>query len=200
MKTSTPEDIPLRGGALCLDFANSVDWMRDGEHAAPEHTDVLREPEMLTRWGRRLGLVADTAPPSAAAELEAARELREAVYAIFAAIAGDRSPAPADRETLASTHASAAARAELVPAGETWRLTCPPGEPAAVRFAVARDALELLGDENRLRRVSRCPGRDCGWLFVNASGRRRWCAMDACGSREKMRRLYARRRAAVQGA
>ncbi|MGZ8647712.1 MAG: CGNR zinc finger domain-containing protein [Solirubrobacteraceae bacterium] len=197
MKTSFPEDIQLRGGALCLDFANSVDWSQSGEHVAPEHTDALREPDMLTRWGRRLGLVGDTAPPSAAGELEVARELREAVYATFAAIAGGGSPAPADLKTLAATHASAAARAELAPAGEAWRLTWPPSEAAAVRFAVARDALELLGDEDRLRRVSRCPGRDCGWLFVNASGRRRWCAMDSCGSREKMRRLYERQRAGV---
>ena len=148
---------------------------------------------MLARWGRRLGLVGDTAP-SGAAELARARELREAIYAIFAAIAGDEAPGADDLETLASTHANAAARAELVPAGEAWRLMWAPGEPAAVRFAVAQDAVELLGDEDRLRRVTRCPGRDCGWLFVNASGRRRWCAMDACGSREKMRRLYERRR------
>lgn len=195
MKTSTPEDIQLRGGALCLEFANSVDWTPDCEHVAPEHSDVLREPEMLTRWGRRLGLVGDAAPASGAGELERARELRDAVYAIFAAIAGGEAPGAEHLETLACTHASASSRAELAQAGKTWRLTWPPGEACAVRFAVAQDALELLGDEERLRRVSRCPGRDCGWLFVNASGRRRWCAMDACGSREKMRRLYERQRA-----
>jgi predicted RNA-binding Zn ribbon-like protein len=47
-----------------------------------------------------------------------------------------------------------------------------------------------------LARVRRCPGRDCGWLFLDASGRRRWCSMTTCGSREKMRRMYARRRGA----
>ena len=50
----------------------------------------------------------------------------------------------------------------------------------------------LLRDPGRLGRVSLCPGRDCGWLFLNASGRRRWCSMSTCGSREKMRRLYRR--------
>jgi predicted RNA-binding Zn ribbon-like protein len=198
MKISTPEDIRLCGGALCLDFANSVDWLPHGEHFAPESTDVLREPDMLVRWGRRLGLVGGGAspPPVEGRELAQARELREAVYATFSAIARDEAPEPADLERLSSTHANAAARAELVRVGEGWRLTWPPDEPGAVRFAVVRDALELLADEERLRRVSRCPGRDCGWLFVNASGRRRWCAMDACGSREKMRRLYERQRAA----
>ena len=125
-----------------------------------------------------------------------ARELREAVYATFAAIARGEAPAAADLEMLATTHAQAAARAELGGAGGAWRLTWPAGEPSAIRFVVAQDALDLLGDEARIRRVSRCPGRDCGWLFVNASGRRRWCAMGTCGSREKMRRLYERRRMA----
>lgn len=196
MRDATPEAIQLRGGALCLDFANSVDWS-DGEHFAPESTDVLREPEMLIRWGRRVELVGDATPPGVdALELAQARELREAIYATFSAIAQDEAPEPADLECISSTHAHAAARGELNRVGEGWRLTWPPDEPGAVRFAVAQDALELLAGEERLRRVSRCPGRDCGWLFVNASGRRRWCAMGACGSREKMRRLYERQRAA----
>jgi predicted RNA-binding Zn ribbon-like protein len=63
-------------------------------------------------------------------------------------------------------------------------------------FTVAWDALRLLGDPERFPRVKRCPGRNCGWLFVNTSGRRRWCSMRACGSREKMRRAYARKRRA----
>jgi predicted RNA-binding Zn ribbon-like protein len=62
---------------------------------------------------------------------------------------------------------------------------------------VAADAVALLADPAVLARLKRCPGRDCGWLFLDASGRRRWCSMDSCGSREKMRRLYARRKGSV---
>jgi predicted RNA-binding Zn ribbon-like protein len=46
-----------------------------------------------------------------------------------------------------------------------------------------------------LQRVRACPGLgDCGWLFLDTSksGRRRWCSMEGCGSRAKMRRYYAR--------
>ncbi|MGH3132366.1 MAG: CGNR zinc finger domain-containing protein [Gaiellaceae bacterium] len=46
-------------------------------------------------------------------------------------------------------------------------------------------------------RVKECPGAgDCGWLFYDTSrnGTRRWCSMEGCGSRVKMRRQYARRR------
>jgi predicted RNA-binding Zn ribbon-like protein len=63
---------------------------------------------------------------------------------------------------------------------------------SGLRFTAAADAIALLTDLSCLARVSRCPGRDCGWLFLNLSGRRRWCSMSACGSREKMRRAYRR--------
>jgi predicted RNA-binding Zn ribbon-like protein len=33
-------------------------------------------------------------------------------------------------------------------------------------------------------RVGCCPGRDCGWVFVNR-GNRRWCIMATCGNRAK---------------
>jgi predicted RNA-binding Zn ribbon-like protein len=64
-----------------------------------------------------------------------------------------------------------------------------------VRFAVAADAVALLADPARIARLHRCPGRDCGWIFLDISGRRRWCSMATCGSREKMRRMYERKRA-----
>jgi predicted RNA-binding Zn ribbon-like protein len=60
---------------------------------------------------------------------------------------------------------------------------------------VAADAVALLADAQLLARVHRCPGRNCGWLFLDTSGRRRWCSMATCGSRAKMRAMYARRRA-----
>jgi predicted RNA-binding Zn ribbon-like protein len=38
-------------------------------------------------------------------------------------------------------------------------------------------------------------GQNCGWLFVDGgkSASRRWCSMEVCRSRAKMRRLYCRR-------
>jgi predicted RNA-binding Zn ribbon-like protein len=95
---------------------------------------------------------------------------------------------------LAGAHAEAAAAARLAPYRGTWRPDWDAAGVRRVRFAVATDAVALLADGARLARVRRCPGRRCGWLFVDASGRRRWCSMQTCGSRTKMRRLYERRR------
>jgi predicted RNA-binding Zn ribbon-like protein len=187
-----PETIRLWGGALCLDFANSVDWS-DEETELEAWTDALRSPSDLARWGRRVGVLGARARPDEP-ELAAARELRAALHRIFSAVARDEKPRSADLALLAAVHAEAAAVGRLAPDDGALRLRWAAGERRGVRFAVARDALALLADPQRLARVHRCPGRGCGWLFLDTSGRRRWCSMETCGSRAKMRRLYERRR------
>jgi predicted RNA-binding Zn ribbon-like protein len=191
----SPETIQLWGGALCLDFANSVDY--DAGDRPLAAFDALRQPRDLARWARRLGVTRGRRLLQIdAAELDAALALRAQLYAALAAIArGDR-PAAAALAHLAREHAEAAANARLVADGGAVRFGWRATDPRRVRFAVAADAVALLADAARLERLRRCPGRDCGWLFLDTSGRRRWCSMGACGSREKMRRMYARRRAA----
>jgi len=189
----TPETIELLGGALCLDFANSVDWT-EADEPLDTASDALTDPAELARWGRRL-LGSRSLPAVDDAELAAARGLRHALYRCFAALARGRRPLPADLALVARSHAEGAAAARLAPEGGAWRMTWPAADPRRVRFAVAADAMQLLADPERLGRVRRCPGRRCGWLFLDRSGRRKWCSMAGCGSREKMRRLYERQRA-----
>jgi predicted RNA-binding Zn ribbon-like protein len=189
----TPETIHLYGGALSLDFANSVDWREDDTPLTPA-TDALGAPATLARWGRRVGLFDHGAEPSAA-ELAAARELRAALHTAFSAVARGADPPAAALARLAADYAQAAAAGRLERRDGAWRLVWPPEDPRHVRLAVAADGVALLADPARLARLRRCPGHDCGWLFLDTSGRRRWCSMRTCGSRAKMRRLYERRRA-----
>ncbi|MFF8983986.1 CGNR zinc finger domain-containing protein [Streptomyces globisporus] len=49
--------------------------------------------------------------------------------------------------------------------------------------AVAQRAADLLADPRRLT-VRACPGKDCGWLFLDTAGRRRWCSLGVCGRAE----------------
>jgi predicted RNA-binding Zn ribbon-like protein len=189
----TPETIKLLGGSLALDFANSVDWTEALE-PLDELSDAITQPPELGRWGKRVGLYRGRAPSIPSAELEAARELRGSLYAIFAAHHAGERPDRADLDVLARSHAEAAEAGWLAEADGGWRLEWRRSDPRRVRFAVAADAMALLADPERLARVHRCPGRDCGWLFFDKSGRRKWCTMDGCGSREKMRRLYRRQR------
>jgi predicted RNA-binding Zn ribbon-like protein len=186
----SPETIALWGGALCLDFVNSVDWTADHQPLSPR-TDALAAPHGLARWGRRLGVLSARSPLAAPGEPLAALALRTALEAIFTA--ARRPPAGALR-ALEQAAAEAAAAARLERDGPAWRQRWPRDDVRAVRWAVAADAVALLADATRLQRVSRCPGLDCGWFFLDVGGHRRWCSMRTCGSRAKMRRLYARRR------
>ncbi len=180
----TPETIRE---TLCLDYANSVDCSSEDEHP-----DVLRTSDMLGRWGRRLGLLSDDPKSASEAELRRARALRDAVYRLFSSISRDQKPASKDLDGLMSNYMEAVKHASLLAGEDFYKLDWPARDPRRIRYAVATDAIALLEDPSRLERVSRCPGRGCGWLFLNTSGRRRWCSMSTCGSREKMRRLHQR--------
>jgi predicted RNA-binding Zn ribbon-like protein len=191
VRNVTPETIKLQGGLLSLDFANSVDW--SDAHAPIGIEEALSEPDELRRWGVRLGVEGGSPDPD---ELEAALALREALHLTFAAIAHGHEPPAAAMKRIARDHAEAAAAAHLAAHDGAWRLDWPAEDPRRVRFAVVVDAVALLADHARLARVRQCPGRNCGWLFLDTSGRRHWCSMATCGSRAKMRRLYARQRGA----
>jgi predicted RNA-binding Zn ribbon-like protein len=193
MSIATPETVALLGRALCLDFANSADWASAAAEPATEPDDVLATPAELMRWGARVGVLTAGASAARPGELERARELRAALHRVFSATAARAQPLPADLATLESSYRSAAAAATIAARDDAWPLHWRPDDGQSVRHAVAADAVALLGDPVRLARVKRCPGRGCGWLFLDTSGRRRWCSMDTCGSREKMRRLYQRR-------
>src|SRR5213593_3691075 len=91
----SPENVPLWGDTLCLDFANSVSWSDEDELFDPDHMDVLRSPEMLNRWAHRLGLLRGGAAASEA-ELRRVRQLRDAVHRLFASIGNEREPTASD--------------------------------------------------------------------------------------------------------
>lgn len=193
MQKISAETRRLVGGALCLDFANSIDWASDGTER-PAHTDVLTEPQHLGSWGQRVELFGADAPlPVSGRELSAARELRSAVRSVFAAIAKGSVPSADALARIERDHAKAAHAGHLVQEGGHWGLDWPLDDPRRVRFAVALDAMDMLREEERLERLRICPGNNCGWLFLDSSGRRRWCSMEVCGSRAKMRRLYQRK-------
>jgi len=196
MQRIDPETRKLLGGLTCLDFANSVDWAGDGSER-PDHADVLTAPAHLAAWGVRLGVVAPGVTlPVTGRELSAARAVRRAMHGVFAAIAAGGPPDPDALDRLAGEYREAVAAAGIAERDGGWQLDWPDADPRRVRFAAVVSAVDLLRDRPRLLRVRMCPGNNCGWLFLDTSGRRQWCSMEVCGSRAKMRRLYERQRRA----
>jgi predicted RNA-binding Zn ribbon-like protein len=188
----SPNTVPLLGLSLCLELANSVGWSAD-DRALPD-TDVLGDPAGLAAWGRRLGLLGGAAPVPAVAELRRVRELRVALHLTFSDLGRAEQPDPVQIEVIRAEFSRAVFAGDLVRDGDAWRFSWPEDNPRSVRFAAVTDAMILMHTPTKLARVKRCPGRDCGWLFLDTSGRRRWCSMQTCGSRAKVRRHYEKRR------
>lgn len=191
----TVETVALVGGRLCLDFANTANWL-DG---APVDERLTAFAD-LAAWGRRLGLIDGAAeaalkagaaadPAASAVALGRAVRLRASLRRLFA-LAGSA----ADIDGL---NAALAGPAPMLAAdGRRPVLVPPPGDLGAwLLRPVAASAAELLTSAAR-GRVKGCPGDRCGWLFLDESpsGRRRWCSMATCGNRRKARAHYSRRR------
>jgi predicted RNA-binding Zn ribbon-like protein len=198
------EDLPrLLSGRLCLDFANTVEGPRSDE---PE--EFLTSYDDLARWSFHARLlereetdallaVARSRPQAAREAFVRALALRAAIQRIFRAVARSERPQGPDLDLVQREYAAAlsASRLAATSRGYTWAWDHTPEDLNKPLRLVAHSAARLL-TEGDLGRVKECPGADdCGWLFYDGSrnGSRRWCSMEGCGSRVKMRRHYARR-------
>ena len=195
--------LDLVAHALCLNFTNTS----SGRGTSMRH-EHLMQWENLLDWAEHAGAIdAAQRPIFEACSLSATRdalasalELREALYRLFRAIIAGEALPPASIAVVNRILADAMAAAEILPvdAGYRWDWREEDSRPMRLLWPVVRSAAELLtGPE--LARVKFCPGKGCGWLFLDTTrnGTRRWCEMDVCGSRAKMRRYHQRRRAAA---
>lgn len=199
--TSEAEKHHLIGGALCLDFANTLNGHRKGRlhEYLPNYRDLViwsRKVEILTdREARALLRRAERHPGAAAAALERARELRGTIYRVFAAPTYAESPRASDLEWLNAIRSDALSRSRLVRTPNGFRLDWTDKTKLdRMLWPIALSAAELLTSENWTR-VRGCDGDICDWLFVDTSRNhlRRWCSMDECGNRAKVRRFLERK-------
>jgi predicted RNA-binding Zn ribbon-like protein len=178
-------------GDPALDFCNTrAGW------GASEPREYLTSYDHLAAWAREAGLVdapiaarlrrrAEREPAKARQALKRALALRDALYATCI------DPSDAAWNVVAG-EARKAASAALLVRDEGWVIPERVGLELPT-LAIARRAGALL-DSTNVRAVGRCPGHDCGWLFLDPRGRRRWCTMAVCGNREKARRHAQRTR------
>lgn len=167
-----------------------LDYLRTLRHGTVEE---LADAAALAEWSRQFGPCDDVGIP-AAAEVERARALREAIRELVAA-ARHASACPPQARAAINAAASVAIPAPRLHAdGQlSWHTDDP---VAATLSLVARDALELVNSP-LLARVRECAGTDCGALFLDVSrpGTRRWCSMDTCGNRAKKNTMKTRKSA-----
>jgi predicted RNA-binding Zn ribbon-like protein len=197
----------LLGGRVCLDFVNTIE-PRAGKH----QRDFLLRYDDLVTWaefagilapaeGSRLRVLSAQHPQQAGKVFAKNIVLRELLYRLFGAVAAGEPPKVADLRALQNAYVDALRRAELHQdqEGYAWHWPEDADTLERVGWLLTQSAAELLTSPliDRVKMCSRPDG--CGWLFLDTSknGSRRWCSMEVCGSRAKMRRLYARRRQAA---
>lgn len=172
-------------GTPALDFVGTLQ-----ERRTPVPIERIGSPALLDSWFVQAGLL-DRRPGSDRADLRAALELREAIYALVRArLTGRALPATAVI-TVNRQAAGVPVVMRLHIAG-----TSRSGRAAQALTDLARQAVEILaGDDAALLRE--CGRPDCTHVYLDRSrGRRReWCAMRTCGNRVKAAALRARRRA-----
>ncbi len=188
------------GGALCLDFTNTV-----GDRERPE-SERLGGYSDLVAFARQAGLLtegeaarledrAERDPGAAVAAFALSHSLRETLYRTFSALAASRPPDAADLERLNAALSEALSRLRLEHRGAdfVWMWAAPEDPLEAPLWPVLRSAAELLTSEER-EKIRECGGSACTWLFVDRSRNRsrRWCSMETCGNRAKARRHYRR--------
>jgi predicted RNA-binding Zn ribbon-like protein len=205
-RTTRAGQLPLVGGALCLNFANTVSGLHEGEREQ-EH---VRTYEHLVAWAVHAdavpsaeahGLLARAGEDAAAASraLHRALGLRDVIHDIFAAIAHH---APVPERALEQLNGALAdalrhARVQEAKGRFEWGWDDLAARLDAPLWPILRSAADLLV-AGKLDRVKQCPYPHCGWLFVDLSKNksRRWCEMSVCGNRTKARRHYMRERRA----
>ncbi len=172
-------------GALCLEL------LPTGGPGPLAYFEVLHGPADLVDWAGRSRLPGGLDLVVSPAEVVAARRLRDALWRLAETrVAGE----PAGADDLAAVN-DAAERPPL-----TARLTADGGREwtagatgTGLLSTVARDAVDLFTGAYA-HRIRTCGADDCRLLFVDTSrpGKRRWCSMERCGNRHKVRAHRAR--------
>ncbi|MFJ5828834.1 CGNR zinc finger domain-containing protein [Streptomyces sp. NPDC093089] len=168
-------------GSLCLELL-----LTGGPGPAAARYEVLDRVEGLLDWVVECRLAPGLDLAVTDAELATVRRTRDALWGLALARAEGAPPAPGE---LAAVNA-AAAEAPLVAAvtADGTRAWAPGATGTGLLATVARDAVELFTGPHA-DRIRVCGADDCFLVFADTSrpGRRRWCSMDRCGNRHKVR-------------
>ena len=196
----TLETLEIIGGALCLDFVNTINSRQNPEH------DYLPGYADMVNWGAKVGILstlqAGRLQKQAGQNIDTserafkkAREFRELLYRLFASLARREEPKKADMALFSIFYGEAISHSQLIKTGthfnHDWQVD---QTYEAILWPIAYSAGQILLSKE-LAQIKECPG--CGWLFLDTSKNqsRRWCSMNTCGARDKMRRYHGKLRA-----
>ena len=183
-------------GALALDFAYTGGLHFDASNAGDAEDaedaadwEAIRDADALNAW--LVERFPEVAPTAGERELRDAGALRSAIgrLARQASAGDDLSPDDVDVINLF------AATPDIPPvlAGGGRQAGRTNARPHQALGSLARDAVRLFGPDID-GRIRECSADDCRLVYLDTSrsGTRRWCSMQRCGNRAKVRAHRAR--------
>src|SRR5262249_14842050 len=124
------------------------------------------------------------------------RNLRDAIFRTFSAVATGRRSHANDLEAINQVLQNAMLHSRIISNHSAFHRTWinEKNNLEAPLWPIARSAAELLLDSD-LKHVRLCRGNHCTWLFLDLSKNhsRRWCEMSVCGNRQKSRKHYRKK-------
>lgn len=169
-------------GSLALDFAYT------GSHS-------VRDADELNAW--LVERFPEVAPTAGEREFRDASELRAAILRLARHASAAEPLEPHDVDVVNLFAATPDIPPVLAGGGRQAGRTN--ARPHQALGSIARDAVRLLGPEVE-GRIRECSADDCDLVYLDTSrsGNRRWCSMQRCGNRAKVRAHRARAAAAPQ--
>jgi len=171
---TTPTEVEL-----VRSFLNTIDY-EDG-------VEQLDSPAALGTWLASAGLV-ERGTPASGRDLTLALRLRAALRAeIEQHHEGEDGPVAELDEVCRDLPLVAVSRPEAIAAATSGV------RGALAQLVVAATTARITGTWDRLKI---CPADDCAWAFYDTSRNRskRWCSMEVCGNRNKVRAFRDRAR------
>ncbi|MFI7546480.1 CGNR zinc finger domain-containing protein [Actinoplanes sp. NPDC049599] len=174
-------------GALCLELSSV-----SGGAGMRARFEMLHAPGDFVRWAfaSRLDPGAAGVTPTEVVvteeDLALVKELREAIWAGAWALATGSAPGRAEATVINRVAAGPVPVPQIGPGlARSWRRPVLAGQLTAL---IARDAVATLTPPTSTR-VRMCAADNCALIYLDTSrpGNRRWCSMDRCGNRAKVR-------------
>ena len=180
-----PQDrasLPLDQRRRFLTGRISLDFTHTGGTGEAARWEILHTAADLERW---IGLIIGLEVTATEADIELARGVRNAISRLARARAAGERFRSADVRIVNAAAEQAPPTLTLRSDGSTIRPTV---SLEGALSALARDAIDLFTGSLR-DRIRVCAADNCGLLLVDASrrGDRRWCSMQVCGNRAKVR-------------
>ncbi|MEP6482162.1 MAG: CGNR zinc finger domain-containing protein [Rhodoglobus sp.] len=170
-------------GSLAVDFAYT-----SGLGRRPEW-EQWHQPADAAAWFA--GRFPEVDAEVGVGELRDAKALRDAISRAVLAASHDEGPSPDDIDVINLF----AATPDIPPslAGGTRQAGRSGARVGQALSVMAREAVELFAPEER-ERIRECAADDCTIVFYDESrsNNRRWCSMQRCGNRAKVRKHRSR--------